>query len=182
MNLMSPRRPQTGTHPWRMLHLRGWWRMLCLLLLLVACAWPLRAETPASEPADITLGSRFWVDPTGAASIDEVAGLPDVELATMDRYQGFNLAGKALWIQPMLPTLPEGQRWYLALSASAFVNTATLYQRQPDGSWREQLAGDHLPVAQWSHPDQTPVFDIAPGADAQVWLRLSNAPAPTSPR
>jgi len=172
---LAPRRapdPRRGFSPW----------MAWLLLLLMACAWPARAETVPPPYADVTLGSRYWVDPGGTATIDDVAGLPASDLGTLDRFQGFDLTGKALWIQPTLPLLPDGQRWYLALSASAFVNTATFYQRQPDGSWQKQVAGDHLPVARWTHPDQTPVFGIVPGADAQVWLRLSNAPAPTSPR
>ncbi len=153
-----------------------------LLLLTATCAWPARADTADSTETEITLGSRYWVDPTGTATVDEVASLPTSALSTLERHQGFDLAGKALWIQPPLPSLPQEQRWYLALSASAFINTATFYQRQSDGTWREQVAGDHLPVAQWSHPDQTPVFDIDTGADPAVWLRLSNAPAPTSPR
>jgi len=155
---------------------------LWLLVLLSAGAWPARAEVELQPYADITLGSRYWVDPTDSATIDDVDGLKVSDLNALDRFQSFELTGKALWLQPPLPTLPEGKRWYLALSSSAFVNTAMLYQRLPDGSWREQVAGDHLPVARWSHPDQMPVFEITPGADAQVWLRLSNAPAPTSPR
>ncbi|TNF59578.1 MAG: diguanylate cyclase, partial [Burkholderiales bacterium] len=133
-------------------------------------------------PVDVTLGSRYWVDPDGTADIDRVARLPAGEFRTLDRFQPFDLAGKALWIQPVLPDLPGERRWYLALSASAFVNTATLYQRHPGGHWSSQQAGDHRPVAQWSHPDQTPVFALTAGAGTPVWLRLENSPAPTSPR
>ncbi|MEZ5645670.1 MAG: 7TM diverse intracellular signaling domain-containing protein [Burkholderiaceae bacterium] len=158
------------------------WQHCLLLALLVTGIRPALADAAPPEQTDITLGSRYWVDPDGSASVDEVAQRPASDVQTLDQFRNFDLAGKALWLQPDLPVLPEGQRWYLALSASAFMNTATLYQRLPDGSWRVQVAGDHLPVARWSLPDQTPVFALLPDTDAPVWLRLENAPSPTSPR
>lgn len=183
MNCKSSRGRHEGTGT-PLLHVarRGGLWAVWLLLVLIAFGQPAQAGPVRLSEADITLGSRYWVDPDGSASIEDVARLPVASLGTLDRHRGFDLGGRALWIQPAMPSLPEGQRWYLALSASAFINTATLFQRQPDGSWRRQVAGDHLPVSQWSHPDQTPVFGIDPGADSTVWLRLSNAPAPTSPR
>lgn len=180
-NLSRGRHVGTATPLLHVARNGGLWAVW-LLLVLIALGQPAQAGPVRLPDTDLTLGSRYWVDPDGTAGIDDVARLPVASLGTLDRHRGFDLSGRALWIQPALPDLPEGQRWYLALSASAFVDTATLYQRQPDGSWRRQVAGDHLPVSQWSHPDQTPVFGIEPGADSAVWLRLSNAPAPTSPR
>ena len=159
-----------------------WLIGLLLGLALWLALGPTRASDSPTLPSDITLGSRYWIDPDGSATIDQVDTLPSEALRVMERFEAFDLENRVLWIQPGLPALPENRRWFLAMSASAFVNTATLYQRQPDGSWHRQEAGDHLPVSQWSHPDQTPVFNLLSGNEATVWLRVSNTPAPTSPR
>src|SRR5690606_29570530 len=89
----------------------------------------------------------------------------------------------ALWMRFELPELDPAQRWYLMLDGGAFTDRANFHQANPTQGWREQAAGDHLPVGEWSIPDRTPVFAIdteqLPGA---VWLRLTNEPSPLSPR
>ncbi|WP_382327336.1 7TM diverse intracellular signaling domain-containing protein [Hydrogenophaga sp. UC242_50] len=100
----------------------------------------------------------------------------------MGHYRSFDLAAAALWLRLDLPPLDASRRWYLALSAAAFTNRATLHATGPQGAWTVQQAGDHLPVSQWSHPDQTPVFALPAGSTGPVWLRLENRPAPLSPR
>jgi len=67
------------------------------------------------------------------------------------------------------------------LSGAAFINRASLFTQRPDGTWLEQRAGDHLPVAQWQHPNASPLFGLPSDAVGPVWLRLENKPAPTSP-
>ena len=98
------------------------------------------------------------------------------------RHRSFQLGAGALWLRLDLPPRDTTRRWYLMLSAGAFTNLATLYTANPSGGWTAQQAGDHLPVSQWDHPDQTPVFALAPQAAAPVWLRLENRPASLSPR
>jgi two-component system, sensor histidine kinase LadS len=144
--------------------------------------WPsaTRAATPAVS--DITLQTHFWIDSTGLATLDDAIGRPAADMQPLDRYRSFDLMGAALWLRLDLPILDTQRRWYLALSAAAFTNRATLYAPGAQGQWVAQQAGDHLPVSQWDHPDQTPVFELAPGVSGPVWLRLENRPAPLSPR
>lgn len=159
------------------------------LICLASLAWCLsfaHADTPPdpARSADPTLSSRYWIDTTGRAGIDTVRDLPGQAWTPMERLRSFELGAGALWLEVPLPARDANQRWYLMLSAAAFINRATLYQPrvdQPDQVSRQD-AGDQLPLSQWALPDQTPVFAVT-GSDAQrVWLRLENAPAPTSPR
>lgn len=147
---------------------------LCLL-------WSGLARATEGE-GDITLKSRYWMDASGVQTVDEVAAQPADRLLPMDRFQSFQLGDAALWMRLDLPALDREHRWYLLLSAAAFTNRVSLFSKAPDGAWVEQRAGDHLPVAQWDHPDQTPVFAVDPAAQGPVWLRVVNSPTPTSPR
>lgn len=154
---------------------------LLLLWGLWIALWPgsARATVPAS---DVTLQTHFWIDTTGAATLDDAIGRPADDFQLMNRYRTFDLMGSALWLRLDLPVLDTERRWYLALSAAAFTNRATFYAPGSQGQWVTQQAGDHLPVSQWDHPDQTPVFKLAPGVAGPVWLRLENRPASLSPR
>lgn len=155
--------------------------VVVLLLGLGVALWPAHAWATEGE-GDVTLQTHFWVDESGTKGIDDVVSLPPNSFQPMETFRVFQLDGTALWMRLDPPRLDAGQRWYLMLSAAAFTNEATLYSRAPNGAWREQRSGDHLPVAQWDHPDQTPVFALDPQATGPVWLRVVNAPAPTSPR
>lgn len=151
---------------------------LATLLVLWCHPGPARAAPPAS---DVTLQASFWVDVSGQASLEDAMHLPAGSFQPMDRYRTFDLDKSALWLHLELPELDASRRWYLALSAAAFTNRATLHVRGPEGEWTVQQAGDLLPVSQWSHPDQTPVFSVPAGLAGPVWLRLENRPAPLSP-
>ncbi len=139
------------------------------------------AETSGGR-SDLTLSSSFWVDSTGRAAIDEVSVQPGQRWEALGHYRNFDLGASALWLRIDPGILDANLRWYLVLSASAFVNDARLYSRRSDGTWDEQKAGDDLPVAQWAHPDQTPVFSLDTDHSGPVWLRVMNSPATTSPR
>lgn len=152
--------------------------VLCGLWLAL---WPDFARASSGE-TDITLQARHWIDSSGGLTIEEVTRRPGGDFVAMEGYQSFQLDGAALWLRLDLPQGDAARRWYLMLSAAAFTNRATLYTASPSGAWAAQQAGDHLPVSQWAHPDQTPVFALDPQATGPVWLRLENRPAPLSPR
>ena len=99
----------------------------------------------------------------------------------MDKPRSFEAGNGALWLRYDVPALDATSVWYLMLEGAAFTNRADLYQPDPAGQWTDQKASDHLPVANWSHPDRMPVFSLnvtTPGRT--VWLRLENFPAPVS--
>ena len=177
--LFPPSRPAHAQDrvPPRRLGVWLWTLWLCLGLLGVS-----GLARAAEGEGDLTLSSRYWIDASGAQRVDEVAAQPPDTLAAMDQFRSFKLGDAALWMRLDLPPLDPSQRWYLLLSAAAFTNEVDLYQREADGGWARQRAGDHVPVAQWNHPDQTPVFAIDAEAQGPVWLRVVNSPTPTSPR
>lgn len=162
------------------------WRSLFRFLAVLAALWGLGFHPGAAQAAapatDITLQARFWIDDSGQASLDDAMRQPADDFQPMGHYRTFDLSGAALWLRLDLPVLDASRRWYLALSAAAFTDRATLHAPGAQGQWTVQQAGDHLPVSQWSHPDQTPVFALAAGSTGPVWLRLENRPAPMSPR
>lgn len=136
---------------------------------------------PVPGEGDITLQSRFWIDSSGQSSVDQAVAQAD-RFEDMQRPRTFNLEpGAALWVQVQTGPLDPSRRWYLLLTAAAFTNQASLYVRDANGAWTVQRSGDHLPVAQWDHPDQTPVFAVDPARSDAMWLRILNSPAPTSP-
>jgi diguanylate cyclase (GGDEF)-like protein len=156
-----------------------------LLLLALALMASHGGAHAATGGQDVTLQSRYWLDPTGQADIGTVAQLPDAQLQPMAQQRSFKLGGGALWMRLELPTLGPAQRWFLMLDSSAFTDHASLYQPGANGAsgWRSQHAGDHIAVAQWPIPDRSPVFALDDTrAPRTVWLRLDNHPAPLSPR
>jgi diguanylate cyclase (GGDEF)-like protein len=167
---------------------RGAWCVWFAVLCWAGTAQAQPAAAPAATPAapagliDITLQSRVWLEPTGDLTIEQVVQR-EAEFAPLTSHQAFQLRGAALWMRFELPELDPSQRWYLMLDGGAFTDRAYFHQQDAANSWRVQVSGDHLPVAQWTKPDRTPVFVIdtsrPPGP---VWLQLANEPSPLSPR
>jgi two-component system, sensor histidine kinase LadS len=161
----------------RLLHLLL--RLAVLATLMAAAAFqPARA---ADGEGDATAQSRYFVDESGQMSVQEVAGSPGLKLQAMERPRAFQLDNGALWMRFDLPPLDASRRWYLMLSGASFINRASLFTQGPSGAWHEQRAGDMVAVAQWPHPNPTPLFEVSSHATGPVWLRLENRPAPTSP-
>lgn len=151
------------------------------VLLLVGICWASMAQASASL-RDLTLQSSILLDPAGQQTIEQVVE-QEAAFEALASPRAFQLKGAALWMRFEVPELDPTQRWYLMLDGGAFTDRAHFYQADPAKGWREQVAGDHLPVAEWSIPDRSPVFaidtDRLPGP---VWLRLTNEPSPLSPR
>jgi two-component system, sensor histidine kinase LadS len=152
------------------------------LLYLPLSVW---AQTQAADlpQSEVTLQTQYWVDEGGQASIEQVAKLAPNQFVPIEKYRSFTLQNKAaLWMRLDLPAMDLQKRWYLLMGSGTFVDRANLFQRASSGEWVEQRAGDHLPVAQWSRPDQTPVFLLDLQTPSTVWLRLENQPASIAPR
>ncbi len=153
------------------------------LFCLVAAAQP-QAAVPAAG-GDVTAAAHYWVDAGGQTGIDAVAQLPPQAFKPMAGAAPFDVGRGALWLRYELPALDAGRRWYLLVEGPAFINRATLHQRDSAGAWQAQHAGDRLAMSQWAQPDLTPRFALAPadsGAAARtVWLRLENFPAALNP-
>lgn len=150
---------------------------LALAVLVFAGA---AAAAAADGESDITAQGSYWIDTTGRLAVQEAVQAATPQLKKMDRPQPFDLQESALWMRFDIPAAEEPERRFLMLSGAAFINRASLFTRGADGAWQEQRAGDHVPVAQWQHPNFSPLFSVAPSG-GEVWLRLENRPAPTNP-
>lgn len=150
---------------------------LRILFAAVLAAAALATAAPAHEDAQrLPLQGQYWIDTSGTATIDDVArGVGPMQ--PLER-RAFTLGASALWLRFEVPALDASHRWFLVLAGSAFIDTAQAFLPSPSG-WRMQQAGDHLPVAQWTHPDFTPIFEV-PATGTTLWLRIANRPAPTS--
>lgn len=136
---------------------------------------------PALSDAELIARTRYWVDPQGQASLAQVLALPDSAFASMERHRAFELPHGALWLRLDLPTLDPQRRWHLRLQGPAYTNQADFHQRDAEGRWRVQRAGDHLPMSQWTQRDLVPTFEIAPGGGQTVLLRIENQPTSINP-
>lgn len=147
--------------------------------LLTLFLWCLTAAAGAQTPTPAVPEVRYWIDPSGSATADQVAGQPASNWQPL-QHRSFSLPTGALWLQLRLSPLPADTAHVLLLDSSAFTDRASLYQRR-GGVWVGQHAGDHIPVAQWSRPDRSPAFalDLAEGP-RELLLRLENRPAPLS--
>lgn len=158
--------------------LRGLTRLIVLLALVIVGA--LQASAAVTGEGDLTLKSRYWIDPTARATLSDVTR-GAAKLQAMERHQSMTLGTSALWMQLELPALDPAHRWYLLMSGSSYINAASLYTQAANGEWKEHVAGDHLPVAAWSQPNHSPLFEVPPGSARTAWLRIQNQPAPVSP-
>lgn len=159
-------------------------RALAFWLLGLLAAGPLQAAVPAAG-GDVTASARYWVDTASHAAIEDVARLPEASFKPMAGAAPFDVGRGALWLRYELPGLDASRRWYLMVEGPAFLDQATLHQRDAAGAWRVQHAGDRLPLSQWAQRDLTARFALdLQGTDAAartVWLRLVNYPAPLNP-
>jgi len=120
--------------------------------------------------------SRYWIDPTGVRTPDQVESTADsLPWSLREKGGSYNIDGKALWLQ--FDAIDAGsRRWFLELASSG-VDKAQLFYRAADGKWAEQEAGDSKAVSQWPLPGRFPTFELAPeaGKPVRYWLRVEHA-------
>jgi two-component system, sensor histidine kinase LadS len=165
-------------------HLARWLRELALIVLACLCwsgAWA-QPSSVTSAGGEVTLQAQYWLDSEGSARIESLAAQSPSPFKPMETYRSFAVPrGSALWLKLDLPA-KDAQRWFVKLSSGTFVDRVSAFERSRDGAWREQRAGDHVPVSQWSLPDQSPVFQVDLSGPGTIWLRLENQPAALAPR
>jgi two-component system, sensor histidine kinase LadS len=134
--------------------------------------------TPDQRVISLDGRSRYWVDPIGATTPDQVEAAGDT-LPWAARVPGLslNLDGKALWVQFDIAK-QRGTRWYVEVQSSGIDRVQMLY-RNAEGRWVVQEAGDTKAVSDWPIPGRFPTFELAPVGDQPTvvrhWLRIEHA-------
>lgn len=159
------------------------WARLAAAAVLVAAGLlaPAAAQTVltldvAQQPVTLGNAGQFWIDNTGEALVDNVAGNPAIPWAPTEPNAVYPLStGKALWLRFSVAEIDDRERWYLEIPYPA-VNLVTLYGPDRLGQWSPQFAGDSLPVANWPLPSRHPIFPLAltPEAPREFLLRVEN--------
>jgi len=119
--------------------------------------------------------SLFWVDPTGTATIDQVATDATANWQVRTPARQYNIDGKALWVR--FDVLPQDNQshWFLELASSG-LDRVQMFHRADNGGWVMQEAGDTRAVSAWPLPGRFPTFQVS-GHRSEVtrfWLRIEH--------
>lgn len=160
---------------------------LCLTFVLASTvdATPVTPATPpALQVADGTrwpLGPHtgYWRDPTGTASIEEVARKPVTDFTPLKDSLSLGFTRDAIWLRftVVVPDLGVSGDWWLELNQTV-MEDARLFAPTPDGRYMQALL---TPPAADSParrlPHRNPLFELHPSqAGAHTYfLRLSTS-------
>ena len=168
-----------------------WWDKCRLGLVMLLLAWMAGAATArtvleldtARQPVALSDWGDSWTDPTGQASPQQVAALPDSAWQPTRQHAIYPLtSGQALWLRITVPPAPDAERWYLEIPYAS-VDRASLFTQDSAGQWNEQRAGDAVPVADWPVPHRHPLLPIVVSAEEprRYLLRIDNAHSFSAP-
>ena len=117
--------------------------------------------------------SRFWIDPTGFRTVEQVETLSSSRhWAVLQAGRHYELDDKALWVE--FDAVTGGQEhWYLEVGSSS-VGKASLYYRDQNGRWVQQQGGSDFAVSEWPLPGRYPTFELSTHRRTPVryWLRI----------
>ena len=153
---------------------------ILFILLLALAVFGMQAALAHSGTLPPPVGevpARYWIDNTGAASVDDaetafLAGLG--RPARPDQVMALG-PGHPVWYRLQLPRVPGPVRAVLTLSFPG-TDRADLFQRDAEG-WHVQRSGDALPVDDWPLRYLTPAFAITlqPVEVASTYLRIEHS-------
>ncbi|RQW26608.1 histidine kinase [Rhodobacteraceae bacterium CH30] len=143
-------------------------RYLLFALWLLAPWLAAQAETPPT--------------PIRWAQLADPQGRLDIEQAARQRYvpasgqPALGYRAGATWLRLELPALRGEHYGWLELR-SALLDHVTFYQRDADGRWQVQHAGDRVPITDHTLSYRQPVFRVnwPDGQPVTVYLRLASS-------
>ena len=153
-----------------------------LLWLLGLCHGVGAQELPRPIALDphvplVSLDGRsvYWIDPTGTATIDQVATDATIGWAVRLPSGQYKIDGKALWVRFDVQPHDSDGHWYLELASSG-LDRVQLFHRADNGSWAVQEAGDTRAVSAWPLPGRFPTFEVSGHRSevARLWLRIEH--------
>ncbi len=153
--------------------------LVCALLGMAALF--ARAEEPlVLDPAQDGISAvghaRYWIDPTGRASLDQARA---ASFAPMQEDQIFSGGrSSAIWLRlPVAPKPGAAPAQWLIEFPVPVLDLVTVFTRQRDGRWTGRSAGDTVAVASWPDPGRYPVFrleDLPRDTPSELWIRVQH--------
>lgn len=164
--------------------------LLAWALWLLACLVPGAASAQTARavaaPPPIMLGAepqsidlvrraRWWIDDARHRTPDALEAAGDsIPWRVRERGTSYNLDGKALWVVFDAQNIDD-QRWFLEVQASG-IDRVQLFERDAEGRWKVQEAGDTRPVSEWPLPGRLPTFELEgrTAKPVRYWLRVEH--------
>jgi two-component system, sensor histidine kinase LadS len=168
-----------------------WWTTLWILLLCALAAsnvaWGGSANAveaivlhDASPTIDASGRGRLWVDPRGTATIAQVSALAQAgqnEFGLLAPGETIDLGpDKVLWLHYRISAdLSVAKEWILEVPLP-LIDSVMLFQRDSEGKWKSQAAGDTIAVSRWPQPGRYPHFylDLVAGQTQDYFLRIDH--------
>ena len=146
---------------------------LHLAAFAAAAAWALAASAAPADAERPIAELRSWIGPSAQASLDKVA---TDELPLRQWLPGAVQplgAGQSLWIAMRLVEPIRGSSHVVEVPLP-ILDHVTVHQRQPDGSWVAESAGDRVRMAQWPIAGRYPTFQLREGTQ-QLYVHVRHA-------
>jgi hypothetical protein len=154
--------------------------LACLLGLAVGAA-------KAQPPGPISLGAQTpsfmvssdvssWLEGGYGASIEQVAAQSSVFHSGPALQRADLQDATTLWVRLRLVRQPDAPTQWTLNIPLPFVDSVQLFQRDADGRWQRQQAGDTLPQSAWSLRGPYPDFmlTLPDTQEHEVYLRVHN--------
>jgi diguanylate cyclase (GGDEF)-like protein len=180
--------------------------LLCLVAVLVL-AWqamlPAQAQGTAQGLAqratstlpvitlddtmpDIVVESQAgsFIDAGGKASIEQVSTLPAARFIPFQASAIHSLGTQAtLWLHLRVVRSGSTYKSWLIELPLPLLDAVTLYQKDAQGRWYEQSAGDTIAVSAWPEAGRYPFFrlDLNPAQVREIYLRIRHVTPVTIP-
>jgi GGDEF domain-containing protein len=142
-----------------------------------------RILSSAQPTVDLQGQVDTWLESSRSASVQEAAKANPVFVPHM-LGQPFELSeSNTIWIRLRLQRRAgETENWMLSVPVP-FLDFVSLFQRDNNGTWTEQQAGDALAHSEWSRQGLTPAFNLnlVGNAPQEVYLRVRNYTAADIP-
>ncbi|MDT8989718.1 7TM-DISM domain-containing protein [Curvibacter sp. APW13] len=152
----------------------------CLLGLAGPSAWaqPPRAIVLSADTPSFTLADEVqsWLEPGSASSIEQVSARPDSFQTVPALHREALTSTDTLWLRlRLVRSIDAPAQWTLNLPLP-FVDDVQLFQRDAQGRWQRQQAGDTLLQSAWSLRGPYPDFilDLPGTQEHEVYLRVRN--------
>lgn len=156
--------------------LRPLWLAVALALGPPGAGADVLVLDPAQAQVPLGPAAEAWLDATGQASVEQIAGEPRLVWTPERPDEIHRIApGQALWLRFTVAAAAPGARWYLEVPHPS-VDRVTLHAPGSDGGWRRLQAGDALPVADWPVPYRYPMLPLALPAEGTrtFYLKVEN--------